>query len=94
MYNIRVIFEWDEQKRRENIRKHSIDFIDIPSMFGGPMLVWMDSRHEYGEDRWIGIGILGPIIAVVVYIEHGETIRIISARKATKYEREEFEGKI
>ncbi len=84
-------FEWDESKRRENIRKHGIDFADIPFMFAGPMLVRLDSRREYDEDRWIGIGFLGPVVAVVVYVERGDTLRIISARKATKYERQEYE---
>jgi uncharacterized DUF497 family protein len=89
-----VTFEWDSKKRLENIKKHGIDFVDVPTMFAGPMFVQLDSRQEYGEDRWIGIGILGPIVAVVVYVETGETIRIISARKASKDERKAFENKL
>lgn len=50
-------FEWDENKRRENIRKHGIDFHDVPMVFDGPMLVRLDTRTDYGEeDRWIGNG--------------------------------------
>ena len=87
-------FEWDEKKNKANIKKHKIDFADVPVLFDGPMLVNMDTR-DCGEDRWIGIGLLKTIVAVVVFTEpKEETIRIISARKATKHEREEYEKKI
>lgn len=48
-------FEWDESKNAENIRKHKIDFADVPAMFAGPMLVKLDDRQDYGEERWIGL---------------------------------------
>lgn len=51
-------FEWDEAKNLENIRKHEIDFADVPEMFDSPMLVEPDDRFDYGEDRWSGIGFL------------------------------------
>ncbi len=61
-------------------------------MFDAPMLVDLDERAEYGEERWIGIGPFSMIVAVVVFTERGnDTIRIISARKATKYERQRYE---
>ena len=88
-------FEWDENKNRANIRTHRIDFADVPPIFHSPMLVELDDRREYGEDRWIGIGILRNIVAVVVYTEPREdTIRIISARKANRYERKRYEQTI
>lgn len=84
-------FVWDETKRRLNIQKHGIDFINLPAVFFGPMAVRLDTREEYGEDRFIGIGLFGSQIVVVVYTELDEdTTRIISARKAIKYEREIF----
>jgi len=80
-------FEWDEDKNAINIRKHGIDFNDVPAMFNHPMLTLMDHRDDYGEDRWIGIGLFTEQIGVVVYTERdGDVIRIISARKATKRE--------
>jgi len=83
-----MLFEWDEEKNRANIRARNIDFSDIPSVFNGPMLVELDEREDYGEDRWIGIGILRNVVAVVVFTEpRQDTIRFISARKANKYER-------
>ncbi len=89
-------FEWDEQKRKVNIRKHGFDFADAKQVFAGPMLVRLDMRQDYGEDRWIGIGITHGRVVVVVYTERddGETIRIISLRKALKHERKRFEKAI
>ncbi|MBL7183376.1 MAG: BrnT family toxin [Anaerolineae bacterium] len=87
-----MLFEWDEDKNRANIQKHKIDFVDIPAVFSGPMLVELDERGDYGEERWIGIGFLRDIIVVVVFTESWQdTIRIISARKASKHERRRYE---
>ena len=60
------------------------------------MPVQLDPRQEYGEDRWIGIGLIYGRVVVVVYTEqaNGEVIRIISVRKALRYERERFEKAI
>ena len=86
-------FDWDEVKQQESIAKHGIDFVDVPQMFDGPMLVCLDTRHSYSEDRWIGIGLLKVVVAVVVYVEweDEETIRIISARRATHNESIQFQ---
>jgi uncharacterized DUF497 family protein len=54
------------QKNLENICKHRIDFADVPDIFDGSMLVELDERTDYGEDRWIGIGFLRNGVAVVV----------------------------
>lgn len=85
-------FEWDEAKRAENIVKHRIDFADVPEMFDGPMLSELDKRTDYGEERWLGIGFLRNTVAVVVWTERQyDIIRIISARRANRYERQRFE---
>jgi hypothetical protein len=84
-------FEWDEAKNLENIRKPEIDFADVFPMFDSPMLIEPDDRFDYGEDRWFGIGFLGNGVAVVVWTERqGDVIRIISARRANRYERQRF----
>ena len=89
-------FGWDERKNKENIRKHGIDFADAVEIFSHSMLVALDRRKDYGEDRWIGIGLLRNVVAVVVYIEweDEETIRILSARKATAREGKEYHKRI
>lgn len=89
-------FEWDEKKNKENIRKHEFDFSDACTIFSGPMLVWPDARYNYGEDRQCAIGIAYGRIVKLAYTErdNGETVRIISVRKADKYEREKYEKAI
>jgi uncharacterized protein len=83
--------EWDKAKNLENIRKHQIDFADVSELFDRPMLIEPDDRFDYGEDRWAGIGFLGNGIAVVVWTERrSDVIRIISARRANRYERQRF----
>ena len=85
-------FECDEKKRAENIRKHGLDFADARQIFEAPMLVDMDKREDYDETRFIGVGFLKNIIVVIVFTEpDAERIRVISLRKALKYERERFE---
>jgi len=85
-------FEWDENKRRTNIQKHGLDFRDAWKVFNFPMLIALDDREAYDEDRYIGIGMLEGRIVVVVYTERGEdTIRIISMMKALTHERNRYE---
>ena len=89
-------FEWDEKKNNENIRKHGLDFADAWQVFGNPLLAKLDERENYGEDRWIGIGMMSNgIVVVLLFTEREqETIRIISMRKATKNERTGYEKAI
>ncbi|MEH2077141.1 MAG: BrnT family toxin [Nostoc sp.] len=85
-------FEWDRQKNQANIAKHGLDFADAPRMFNLPLRISLDERQDYGEDRWIGLGILDGRVVVVVFTEPDEqTIRIISLRKALPYERKRYE---
>ena len=88
-------FVWDKAKNQANIRKHRIDFADVPAMFDAPMYVSLDTRRHYGEDRMIGIGFLRQALVLVVFTEEDEgTIRIISARKAEQHEGEKFKKEI
>jgi uncharacterized DUF497 family protein len=49
-------FEWDEASNRANIRKHALDFADAEEMFRGLRVVDPDTREDYGERRWTGVG--------------------------------------
>jgi uncharacterized protein len=60
-----VSYEWDEQKRQVNVKKHGIDFIDVPEMFDGDVVIILDERFDYGETRFIVIGILKSQVVVV-----------------------------
>lgn len=85
-------FEWDERKNQSNIAKHGFDFADAFRIFNLPIAVELDDQEDYGEARWIGIGLLDGRVIVVVYAEPDEeTIRIISLRKALSHERRRYE---
>ena len=85
-------FEWDEQKNQDNIKKHALDFADAHKVFEYPLLANLDDRKDYGEERWIGIGLMDMRVVVIVFTEpDANTIRIISFRKATRNERKQYE---
>jgi uncharacterized DUF497 family protein len=88
-------FEWDEAKSRANIRKHGFDFAEAEEMFRRALLVRPDTRQDYGEERWIAIGMIQNRVAFVAFAEcPDDTIRIISLRKANHEERQEYESAI
>lgn len=83
-------FEWDEAKAGGNLSKHGVSFEEAATVFGDALaLTFPDPDHSVGERRWLTIGLStkGRVL-VVVHIEKGRTLRIIPARKATRYERE------
>ena len=85
-------FEWDEHKNQSNIAKHGFDLADAPAVFAGPLRVTLDNRFDYGEDRFIGLGLLGIRVVFIVFAEpEEELIRIISMRKALTHEQKQFE---
>jgi uncharacterized protein len=87
--------KWDLEKNSTNLRKHGLNFADAAEMFAGPFLARPDIREDYGEERWIGVGMTKGRVALVAFtVESDETIRIISLRKATNEERQEYEAAI
>ena len=90
-----MIFEWDDSKNRANIRKHGFDFADAEEMFRGVLLLRPDAREDYGEERWIGIGMIRGRVAFVAFAAPAQdTVRIISLRKANREEQSEYEKAI
>ena len=85
-----MAFEWDPKKNECNIIKHGIDFQDAAEVFEGPYLEHVDERFDYGEERLIAFGEMGPHVIAVVYVWRGERRRLVSARRATKAERKAF----
>lgn len=83
-------FEWDEHKRQKNIKKHGIDFLDILQVFEGYTLTLEDTRFDYDEERLTTFGLLKNHVVCVVHTEMEDTIRLISARKASKNESKYF----
>lgn len=89
----RMHFEWDTEKAQKNLKKHKVSFKEASSVFYDPLAVTgMDPDHSIGEERMITFGnsSLGRLL-VLAHIEHGDSIRIISARVATRNEREIYE---
>jgi hypothetical protein len=66
-YNICVNFEWDDTKRKLNIKKHGIDFINASMIFDSYTLTIKDDRYDYGEERFLTFGILEGRVVVVVH---------------------------
>jgi len=87
-------FEWDEEKNRVNQRKHGIRFEEAQTaFFDEDALVFNDPDHSDDEERFLLLGLSSMLrVLVVVHClrDRGDTIRIISARKATKTEREAY----
>ncbi len=83
-------FEWDERKRQRNLRKHGIDFVQCVRIFDGLTKTILDCRRDYGEQRFVTLGILEGRVVAVAHAETPDKIRIISARKASKHEQALF----
>lgn len=79
-------FEWDETKRRSNIQRHGIDFSDMATVFVGETATVLDDRYDYGETRFLTLGLLRGKVIAVSHTDTDKVIRIISARRALRDE--------
>lgn len=84
-------YEWDEGKRAENLKRHGLDFVDAPLVYGHPMKLTVESRRT-GEDRKMDIAMVKGdlLVLTLVYVERGPAVRIISFRRASKKERRQY----
>jgi hypothetical protein len=89
-----MLFEWDEGKRRRNIRKHGIDFFRVKAVWAGDVFEYSSAQDHHGEERFLAIGKLDDEFVTVVFTWRGDTRRLISARKARRNEQEDYESKI
>ena len=82
-------FEWDPEKANSNLRKHNVSFEEASTALSDPMAATgADPDHSIGEFRYVTFGISGRgRLLVVAHTEQNETVRIISARLASKRER-------
>ncbi len=83
-------FEWDEAKRRNNLQKHSLDFANAHRAFTEDAFIIVDEREDYGEDRYVLLGLIHERIVVIAFTIRDDVIRIISIRKANKRERKSY----
>jgi len=87
-------FEWDQEKAESNLKKHGVSFPEATTVFADPLsLTNHDPDHSDREDRYITIGesIYGNLL-VVAHTDRGDTVRIISARYATRREIRGYEN--
>jgi len=94
MSDIELLFEWDDDKGKANLKKHKVGFAEAKTVFNDPLLItFLDDEHSKEEDRLISIGTSSSSrILLAVHTERKENvIRIISCRKATASERKRYE---
>lgn len=85
-------FEWHHAKAEANLRDHGISFELARTVFKDPFAIErIDDREDYGEERFVTIGMAeGNILLYVAYTEREERFRLISARRATHHEQEDY----
>lgn len=81
-------YEWDESKRVANLARHGIDFMTAKNFAWDTAVETIDDRFDYGEERWVALGMIHGTLHVLVYTHRITVIRIISLRKANAHERE------
>jgi len=86
-------FVWDREKAAANRRKHGVNFEEAATAFGDPLSITIpDPDHSAGEERWLLVGESGAgRLLVVAYTERANEIRLITARAATRRERQTYE---
>lgn len=89
-----IRFEWDKVKNRANLKKHGVSFEEAQTVFLDENALFMeDPEHSRTEDRFLLLGISSRLRVITVchcYRERDKVIRLISARKATKSERDQY----
>ena len=79
-------FTWHEPKRQVTLKTRSLDSADAELVFAGPTFTFEDTRVDYGEQRWVTLGLLRGTVVLIVHTETDDEIRVISLREADKDE--------
>ena len=86
-----VAFDWDDEKARTNLAEHGVSFEEAKEAFRDPFAQeLLDDRFDYGEDRFVLIATVRGRCLTVVYTEHDEVCRLVSARPSTKAEQDAY----
>ncbi|MEM6840205.1 MAG: BrnT family toxin [Cyanobacteria bacterium P01_H01_bin.121] len=86
-----MVYQWNRDKAAINLRKHGVDFTDAVSAFSDDLAITIPDER-FDEERFVTIGLDAfSRVLVVVYTLRGDEIRVISARKATRQERRQYE---
>ena len=87
-------YEWDENKSRENLARHGLSFHDAETVFAGPCVTFEDTRRDYGEPRFIAIGLPRGRTVVSAHTPRGGGARVISMRKANSREARRYRERL
>ena len=89
-------FEFDPVKSEENERTRGLAFKYAPLIFEGPFIEEQDDRFDYGETRFVAIGLIDARLYVMVFTEGSDddAVRIISLRRAEKHETRYYYGQV
>lgn len=79
-------YTWHEPKRQTTLSQRGLDFASAEDLFAGPTFTFEDDREDYGEERWVTLGLLRSKVVVIVHTETEDEIRIISMREADRDE--------
>ncbi len=87
-------FQYDPAKAAANRKKHRVSFADAEGVFQDPLAVTVEDPGAAGEQRFVtvGLGSAGELLVVIYTEEQDEEVRLISARRATRKERKQYEG--
>lgn len=86
-----MVYQWNRDKAATNLRKHGVDFADAVSVFSDDLAITIPDER-FDEERFVTMGLdtFGRVL-VVIFTLRGDEIRVISARKATRQERRQYE---
>lgn len=84
-------FEWDSAKDAANQRKHGVGFREAAEIFRGFVVIAEDRRRDYGEQRFVALGEYDGEVIRLIFTERDSNIRVISAWKANKNDRKEYQ---
>ncbi|MGF1657804.1 MAG: BrnT family toxin [Rubrimonas sp.] len=84
-------FEWDARKAAANLEKHGVAFDEVARFEWRTAFTRPDDRAEYGEQRWVSVGLIGDRLHKVAYTWRAGVVRIISLHKANARDRRKFD---
>jgi hypothetical protein len=87
-------YEWDEAKNRSNLAKHGLSFEDAERVFSGPCVTFQDDRFDYGEKRFVTLGLLAGRLVVIAHSPRNEGMRLISMRKGNQREQKTYQERL
>ncbi len=87
-------FEWSEPKRQEVLEQRGVDILYAALIFEGDTLTKIDDREDYGETRFISLGLVDDVPYIVVHTKRGESTRLITAWKGGRGDYERYKNRV